>query len=100
MPSTNTSKPDKTVKDDIEQEDDTEQADEEKQEMKNKEQEDEEADSSEEGYTLVETTSSVPEFMGTDLEAYGPFDEGEEVKIPDDNAEILVNRGNAERIET
>ena len=100
MPSTNASKPDKTVKDDIEQEDDTEQADEEKQEMKNKEQEDEEADSSEEGYTLVETTSSVPEFMGTDLEAYGPFDEGEEVKIPDDNAEILVNRGNAERIET
>ena len=100
MPSTNASKPDKTVKDDIEQEDDTEQADEEKQEMKNKEQEDQEADSSEEGYTLVETTSSVPEFMGTDLEAYGPFDEGEEVKIPDDNAEILVNRGNAERIET
>jgi DNA replication initiation complex subunit (GINS family) len=100
MPSTNTSKTDKTVKDDIEQEDDTEQVDEEEQEIKNKEQEDQEADSSEEGYTLVETTSSVPEFMGTDLEAYGPFDEGEEVKIPDDNAEILVNRGNAERIET
>ena len=100
MPSTSTSKTDKTVEDDIEQEDDTEQVDEEEQEMKNKEQEDQEADSSEEGYTLVETTSSVPEFMGTDLEAYGPFDEGEEVKIPDDNAEILVNRGNAERIET
>jgi DNA replication initiation complex subunit (GINS family) len=100
MPSTNTSKTDKTVKDDIEQEDDTEQVDKEEQEMKNKEQEDQEADSSEDGYTLVETTSSVPEFMGTDLEAYGPFDEGEEVKIPDDNAEILVNRGNAERIET
>lgn len=100
MPSTNTSKTDKTVKDDIEQEDDTEQVDKEEQEMKGEEQEDQEADSSEEGYTLVETTSSVPEFMGTDLEAYGPFDEGEEVKIPDDNAEILVNRGNAERIET
>ncbi len=100
MPSTNTSKTDKTVKDDIEQEDDTEQVNKEEQEMKSEEQEDQEADSSEEGYTLVETTSSVPEFMGTDLEAYGPFDEGEEVKIPDDNAEILVNRGNAERIET
>jgi DNA replication initiation complex subunit (GINS family) len=100
MPSTNTSKTDKTVKDDIEQEDDTEQVDKEEQEMKSEEQEDQEADSSEDGYTLVETTSSVPEFMGTDLEAYGPFDEGEEVKIPDDNAEILVNRGNAERIET
>ncbi|NMJ92743.1 hypothetical protein GLT81_00610 [Nanohaloarchaea archaeon] len=100
MPSTSTSKTDKTVKDDIGQEDDTEQVDKEEQEMKNKEQEDQEADSSEDGYTIVETTSSVPEFMGTDLEAYGPFDEGEEVKIPDDNAEILVNRGNAERIET
>lgn len=54
---------------------------------------------SEEGYTFVKTTSDVPEFMGTDLEAYGPFDEGEKVQIPDDNAEILVNRGNAERIE-
>jgi len=53
----------------------------------------------EKGYKLVETTSDVPEFMGTDLEAYGPFDEGEEVKIPDDNAEILVNRGNAELVE-
>jgi DNA replication initiation complex subunit (GINS family) len=52
----------------------------------------------EDGYTFVKTTSEVPEFMGTDLEAYGPFDEGEEVKIPDDNAEILVNRGNAELI--
>lgn len=49
-----------------------------------------------EGYNIVEITSSVPEFMGTDLEAYGPFDEGDEVEIPEDNAEILVNRGNAE----
>ena len=59
----------------------------------------EEVPEAEEGYTIVETTSDVPEFMGTDLEAYGPFDEGEQVEIPDDNAEILVNRGNAERIE-
>lgn len=60
---------------------------------------DEESESTKEGYTLVKTTSDVPEFMGTDLEAYGPFDEGEKVEIPDDNAEILVNRGNAERID-
>ena len=53
----------------------------------------------EDGYKLVETTSDVPEFMGTDLEAYGPFDAGEEIAIPDDNAEILVNRGNAELVE-
>lgn len=60
----------------------------------------EDLEETEEGYTLVKTTSDVPEFMGTDLEAYGPFDEGEKVEIPDDNAEILVNRGNAERIES
>jgi DNA replication initiation complex subunit (GINS family) len=53
----------------------------------------------EDGYKLVKTTSEVPEFMGTDLEAYGPFDAGEEVEVPNDNAEILVNRGNAELVE-
>jgi DNA replication initiation complex subunit (GINS family) len=51
-----------------------------------------------EGYEIVKITSEVPEFMGTDLEAYGPFDAGEEAEIPEDNAEILVNRGNAEQI--
>jgi DNA replication initiation complex subunit (GINS family) len=51
-----------------------------------------------EGYEIVKITSEVPEFMGTDLEAYGPFNEGEEAEIPEDNAEILVNRGNAEQI--
>jgi len=64
------------------------------------EEDSEEVDEVEEGYTRVKTTSDVPEFMGTDLEAYGPFDEGEKVEIPDDNAEILVNRGNAERVDS
>jgi DNA replication initiation complex subunit (GINS family) len=58
--------------------------------------EDEEEDSD---YEFVKITSDVPEFMGTDLESYGPFDEGDEVKVPEDNAEILINRGNAEAIE-
>lgn len=53
----------------------------------------------EEGYEEVNIISDVPEFMGTDLESYGPFEEGEKVEIPEDNAEILVNRGNAEEIE-
>ena len=52
----------------------------------------------EEGYTYVKIVSEVPEFMGTDLETYGPFEEGDEAEIPDDNAEILVNRGNAEEM--
>jgi len=52
----------------------------------------------EEGYNIVEINSDVPEFMGTDLEAYGPFEEGDQVEVPEDNAEILENRGNAEVI--
>lgn len=56
-------------------------------------------DSVEDGYEKVKMVSTVPEFMGTDLESYGPFDEGEKAEIPEDNAEILVNRGNAEVME-
>ena len=52
----------------------------------------------EDGYSKVNIVSDVPEFMGTDLESYGPFEEGDSPVIPDDNAEILVNRGNAEEV--
>ena len=52
----------------------------------------------EDGYKIVEINSDVPEFMGTDLEAYGPFEEGDQAEVPEDNAEILENRGNAEVI--
>ena len=62
------------------------------------EEDDEDSFDPEEGYEIVEITSEVPEFMGTDLEAYGPFKEGEQAEIPEDNAEILVNRGNAEQL--
>lgn len=47
----------------------------------------------------VRITSQVPEFMGTDLESYGPFEEGDRAEIPRENAEILVNRGSAEEVE-
>jgi len=52
----------------------------------------------EEGFKIVKIKSDVPEFMGTDLEAYGPFEEGDQAEVPEDNAEILENRGNAEVI--
>lgn len=55
-------------------------------------------DEESESYEEIKITGHVPEFMGTDLESYGPFDEGEEVEVPEENAEILVNRGNAERV--
>jgi len=60
---------------------------------------DETETSTEEGYEKVEIISEVPEFMGTDLESYGPFDEGEKAELPEENADILVNRGNAEKVE-
>lgn len=58
----------------------------------------EDEDEEEENYVTVMITSDVPEFMGTDLESYGPFDDGEQVELPEENAEILVNRGSAERL--
>lgn len=60
--------------------------------------EEDEEDQVEDGYEIVKITSNVPEFMGTDLESYGPFDEGEEVELPEENADILVNRGSAEKV--
>lgn len=65
------------------------------------EEEKEESDGEDEaeGYEQVRIISEVPEFMGTDLQTYGPFETGETVKVPEENAEILVNRGNAEPIE-
>nr|EGQ39954.1 MAG: hypothetical protein J07AB56_06820 [Candidatus Nanosalinarum sp. J07AB56] len=49
-----------------------------------------------EGYESVLIKQDVPEFMGTDLESYGPFEQGEKVDLPEENAEILKNRGSAE----
>jgi len=61
--------------------------------------EQEEADEDTGDYETVKVLSEIPEFMGTDLESYGPFEEGEEVHIPEENADILVNRGSAEKME-
>lgn len=38
------------------------------------------------------------EFKGTDLETYGPYDQGEIIEVPKDNADILVNRDVAEEV--
>lgn len=67
-------------------------------ELKTEPEEETEEQETDEEYSQVRITGPVPEFMGTDLETYGPFEEGEEVKVPAENAEILVNRGNAEEI--
>ena len=46
----------------------------------------------------VEFSGEVPKFMGTDLEEYGPFEEGDTAEVPEDNAEILVEKDKAERL--
>ncbi|MDY6774043.1 MAG: hypothetical protein SVS85_02485 [Candidatus Nanohaloarchaea archaeon] len=51
-----------------------------------------------EGKVTVEVQEQISEFMGTDLEAYGPFEEGEEVKVPEENANVLEQQGKAERV--
>ncbi len=63
------------------------------------EDEEEEEEEDPTSYTKVEVLSDIPEFMGTDLESYGPLEEGEEKQIPEENAEILENRGQVEVVE-
>ncbi|MFB6294593.1 MAG: hypothetical protein ABEI97_02440 [Candidatus Nanohaloarchaea archaeon] len=50
------------------------------------------------GKVPVRVTEEVPEFMGTDLTAYGPFEPGEEVRLPAENADVLEQQGKAERV--
>lgn len=51
-------------------------------------------------YVKVRITENLLfEFQGTDLEVYGNYEEGDIVEIPEDNADILVNRGNAVFVE-
>jgi len=48
------------------------------------------------GKERVRVLDDVPEFMGVDLESYGPFEEGDVVTVPEDNADVLVEQGNAD----
>ena len=51
---------------------------------------------SETEYTELRFCNRVPEFTGTDLDTYGPFQVGDTAKIPKDSADILIARGNVE----
>ncbi len=44
-------------------------------------------------------TQDIPAFMGPDLKKYGPFKVGEEVKIPSENAELMVKSEIAKMVE-
>ena len=52
----------------------------------------------EEKLETIKFTEDVPEFVGTDLKKYGPFNEGEKVAIPKENAELLKKVGKAKSV--
>lgn len=49
--------------------------------------------------TEIEITAEVPEFMGVDMSVYGPYEPGETTTVPEENAQVLVEKNSAERIE-
>ncbi|MFO8016125.1 MAG: hypothetical protein R6U32_03405 [Candidatus Woesearchaeota archaeon] len=42
----------------------------------------------------------VPKFAGSDLRIYGPFDEEDIARLPEDVADVLINKGRAEAMES
>ena len=48
---------------------------------------------------LIRFLSSVPQFVGEELETYGPFNGEEITTLPTKIADILINRGKAEEIQ-
>jgi len=55
-----------------------------------------EEDKKEENIKSVKIIHSVPKFVGPDLKEYGPFEDGEDIKVPLDIADVLINKGRAE----
>jgi DNA replication initiation complex subunit (GINS family) len=49
----------------------------------------------EEKFETLKFTEEIPEFVGVDLKKYGPFKEGDEAKIPKENAELFKKVGKA-----
>ena len=47
-------------------------------------------------FVEVRMLKDCPVFTGTDLDEYGPYEEGDVVEVPKDNADILTNRDFAE----
>lgn len=56
-----------------------------------------EEDDGEDELETVVITQDVSEFMGVDLNAYGPYKEGDEAAVPAKNAQVLVDQDKARR---
>ncbi len=50
------------------------------------------------GIEKIEFTDDVEEFVGIDLNKYGPFKKGDTANIPKDNADLLIRMKKAKRI--
>ncbi|WP_049996399.1 DNA replication complex subunit Gins51 [Halococcus sediminicola] len=50
-------------------------------------------------YVRVRFCGSYPGIVGTDSVKYGPFEDGDTAEMPEDSAEVLIARGNAEKVE-
>jgi len=48
---------------------------------------------------LVAITTPLPEFVGINMKVYGPFNEGDVVTLPEPNADLLVKKNAARRIQ-
>ena len=46
----------------------------------------------------IRINSPIPKFVGTNLEIYGPFEDGDVTILPRELAEVIINRGRAEQI--
>ena len=51
-----------------------------------------------EGNLRIRILSQLEEIVGPDLEIYGPYDSGNEVEIPSELAEALINKSQAVRL--
>jgi len=41
---------------------------------------------------------SVPKLIGTELETYGPFEQDQVVRLPNEIANVLITKGSAEEV--
>ncbi len=53
-----------------------------------------------EGKGLVVIREDLPEFVGLDLQTYGPYSKGDIVTLPGESIKLLLGKKAAERIET
>ena len=59
----------------------------------------EENNSIQEKNVEIEITNDVPKFIGKEMEPYGPFSQGNRTSLPEQIANILINKGRARKIE-